>query len=103
MLLREAAAKGRALHVPLFATLGSPLGIAEVQRWVKGDFAIPAGVTTWRNFYDKGDPVTLGRSLASSFASGIADVVVDNKTTNAHSIAGYLDDRELIDTLNRAL
>lgn len=103
LLLREAAAQGRTIDVPLFVTLGSPLGIAEVQRWVKGDFAVPANVATWQNFYDKGDPVTLGRSLASSFSSTISDTVVNNSTPNAHSIAGYLDDRGLIDALDRVL
>lgn len=102
-ILRELAARGTALHVPLFVTLGSPLAIGEVQRWLGGDFAIPANVMRWMNFYDKGDPVTLGRPLGGSFAKGIVDTVVENNTRNGHSIAGYLDDAALIDPLAAAL
>lgn len=102
-ILRELAARGTAVHVPLFVTLGSPLAIGEVQRWLGGDFAIPANVTRWMNFYDKGDPVTLGRPLGGSFAKGIVDTVVENNTRNGHSIAGYLDDAALINPLAAAL
>ncbi len=103
MLLREAAEKGHSIEVPLLITVGSPLAINEVQKWVGGNFAIPANVGKWMNFYDKGDPVTLGRSLNNSFAAGIVDTVVNNNTLNAHSIAGYLDDHELVDALNAVL
>jgi pimeloyl-ACP methyl ester carboxylesterase len=102
-LLRELSAKGANIKVPLFITVGSPLAIHEVQRLITGDFVIPSAVQTWMNFYDKGDPVTLGRPLASNFAKGIVDTIVDNNTENGHSIAGYLDDKVLIAPLNRAL
>ena len=102
-LLRELSAKGVDIKVPLFITVGSPLAIHEVQRLVAGSFAIPTAVKTWRNFYDKGDPVTLGRPLAANFAGAIIDSIVDNNTENGHSIAGYLDDKVLIDPLNLAL
>ena len=102
-LLRARAAAGADLKVPLFVTLGSPLAIHEVQRWVRGSFAIPGCVGRWINNYDKGDPVTLGRPLSTSFTGGIVDAVVDNNTENGHSIAGYLDDKELIDPLNTVL
>lgn len=102
-LLRELSASGANFKVPLFVTLGSPLAITEVQRWVGGDFNVPKAVTTWMNFYDKGDPVTLGRALGTGFAAGIVDTVVDNNTENSHSIAGYLDDEALINPLNQAL
>lgn len=102
-LLRELSAAGAPIKVPLFVTLGSPLAITEVQRWVRGSFDIPKVVTTWANFYDEGDPVTLGRPLGANFASGIIDTVVDNNTDNGHSIAGYLDDKGLIKRLNLVL
>lgn len=102
-LLRELAAKGADIRVPLFVTLGSPLAITEVQRWVGGTFAVPSNVGKWMNFYDKGDPVTLGRGLGANFATGIIDTIVNNNTGNNHSIAGYLDDKALIDELNLAL
>lgn len=102
-LLRELSNNGADIKVPLFVTLGSPLAIKEVQRWVGGEFSVPKMVTTWMNFYDKGDPVTLGRGLGTGFTAGIVDTVVDNNTNNAHSIAGYLDDSTLINPLNLAL
>jgi pimeloyl-ACP methyl ester carboxylesterase len=102
-LLRELSASGADIKVPLFVTLGSPLAITEVQRWVGGTFVIPKAVKAWMNFYDKGDPVTLGRSLSTGFTSGIVDTIVDNNTDNSHSIAGYLDDKALINPLNLAL
>lgn len=102
-LLRELAANGADIQVPLFVTLGSPLAITEVQRWVGGTFAVPSNVGKWMNFYDKGDPVTLGRGLGANFAAGIIDMIVDNNTGNNHSIAGYLDDKALIDELNFVL
>lgn len=103
MLLRELAAKGHDLNVPLFVTLGSPLALKEVQKRVSGNFAVPPNVGQWLNFYDKGDPVTLGRALETGFAAGIRDHVVNNNSANAHSIAGYLDDPELVKPLNAAL
>ena len=102
-LLRELSNSGADIKFPLFVTLGSPLAVKEVQRWVGGTFSVPKMVTKWMNFYDTGDPVTLGRGLSTGFASGIVDTLVDNNTNNAHSIAGYLDDSALINSLNLAL
>jgi hypothetical protein len=102
-LLRELAEHGHELKVPLFITIGSPLAIKEVQKRVGGDFAIPGNIAKWMNFYDKGDPVTLGRALNNAFADGIVDTVVNNNTLNGHSIAGYLDDHQLVDALNAVL
>lgn len=102
-LLRELSTSGADIKIPLFVTLGSPLAINEVQRWVGGAFSVPKVVTKWMNFYDRGDPVTLGRALGTGFATGIVDTVVDNNTDNSHSIAGYLDDSTLINPLNLAL
>lgn len=102
-LLRELSASGRDIKVPLFVTLGSPLAITEVQRRIGGSFAVPDVVTTWMNFYDKGDLVTLGRALSTGFSPGIVDAIVENDTPNSHSIAGYLDDNAVIEPLSRAL
>ncbi len=102
-LLRELAAAKTDIQIPLLVTVGSPLAITEVQRWIGGEFGIPSNVDSWMNFYDKGDPVTLGRPLSTGFAKGIIDTVVDNNTSNAHSIAGYLDDTAVIGSLNRSL
>lgn len=102
-LLRELAGAGVNVKVPLFATLGSPLAITEVKRHVGGSFAIPSIVGRWLNFYDKGDPVTLGRPLGPNFSAGIVDTIVDNNTQNGHSIAGYLDDMQLVGAINAVL
>jgi pimeloyl-ACP methyl ester carboxylesterase len=102
-LLRELAATGAQVHVPLLVTLGSPLALTEVKKRVGGSFEMPSIISTWSNFYDRGDPVTLGRALGSGFSAAIADTIVNNNTQNGHSIAGYLDDRELIDQLSMVL
>ncbi|WP_413755718.1 hypothetical protein [Streptomyces sp. MMBL 11-3] len=79
--------------VPLFVTLGSPLGYTEIQDVVVKPLRIPAPVRLWMNFADRFDLVTLDTTLADDFrapARMIADVPVDNRSPNNHASCGYL-------------
>jgi len=79
-------------------TIGSPLGIAEVQDHVRHPLAVPKGLKSWWNFADEADPIALDRKIANDYApkGSIKDVEVDNphqkllQFWSAHSIDGYL-------------
>jgi len=92
-----------ALALDALVTIGSPLGIREVQDFLEpGSLEIPPVVTRWANFADLLDPVALDSGLAGDFppqlpgASGIHDEVIVNTATrrlagfNPHSAVGYL-------------
>lgn len=92
--LGEAAGKVGAL-----VTIGSPLGIAEVQDWLEPDTReVPAGLARWHNFADPLDPVAMDKRLAGDFkpASKIQDELIVNSHSrriegfNPHSAVGYL-------------
>jgi hypothetical protein len=85
--------------VEALVTLGSPLGIAEVQDWLEPDTRqVPAGVARWHNFADPLDPVAMDKRLAGDFkpAARIQDELIVNSHSrriegfNPHSAVGYL-------------
>jgi subtilisin family serine protease len=85
--------------IALWVTLGSPLGIEEVQDHLESPPHFPAGaqVQQWRNFSDRLDPVAFDATLADDFPGGdIADQLVINLHTprlsgfNPHSALGYI-------------
>ena len=85
--------------VEALVTLGSPLGIAEVQDWLEPDTRqVPAGVARWHNFADPLDPVAMDKRLAGDFkpAATIQDELIVNSHSrriegfNPHSAVGYL-------------
>ncbi len=87
------------LDVPLFVTIGSPLGIQEVQDQLKKftkqkKLAVPACVRRWVNVYDDNDPVAADERLANDYLPkhAIEDVEVRNLDSPAHphSGTGYL-------------
>ncbi|MCX4974716.1 hypothetical protein [Streptomyces sp. NBC_00620] len=85
-------------QVPLFITLGSPLGYTEIQDVIARPLRIPAPVRLWTNFADPLDLVTLDTTLADDFRTGakvIADIVVDNPSPNNHASCGYLRSRHV--------
>ena len=97
-VLRELDGGTSEIQVPLFVTLGSPLGLEEVQDNLKKPLRIPKVVQEWHNFADLLDPVAADKILAGDFTGGapIEDHVVINKDTlsirqfNPHSGTGYL-------------
>jgi hypothetical protein len=90
--------------VPLLVTLGSPLGIQEVQDHITRPLAIPKNVTDWKNFADLLDPVSLDKKLENDFApkGRIEDQLVENRESfrfaagfDPHSSTGYLETPEV--------
>ena len=84
---------GRKLNITLFVTMGSPLGIDEIQRKIAQPLEVPAGVQAWANFADPLDPVALDKGLQGEFRGDIKiqDSLVRNPIAgNPHSSVGYL-------------
>ena len=101
------------ITVTKLVTIGSPLGLQEVQDFLdveprKKPFYAPACIERWDNFADPLDPVALDKGLAAEFvtapvthasillATPITDQLIVNDRTfrlrgfNPHSAAGYL-------------
>jgi subtilisin family serine protease len=99
-LLRMAQSSG--MQVPLFVTIGSPLGITEVQDQLKRilkakKLPVPTLVGRWLNVADRWDPVALDNRLEGDFQPGTRGILLhDEKVKNtdglrhAHSATGYL-------------
>jgi len=93
------SALGSSIDVPVWITLGSPLGIREVQDHL-GPLVTPRAVGTWRNFADLLDPVALDKQLANDFSVAAGQFIRDEAVVNAasgsligfnpHSATGYL-------------
>ena len=94
-------------------TIGSPLGIREVQDFLEpDDLSIPPVIKRWHNFADPLDPVAMDKGLASDFRS--ADVVVEDDLIlngqsrrlwgfNPHSAVGYLAHSAVRRVVNEAM
>lgn len=107
-VLQTRAAAGRPIRVRKFVTLGSPLGITEIQDHLATRPEIPADVREWTNFADPLDPVALDKGIGNDFERRhyrldgvppslvtvqIEDVVLMNQRTlrgNPHAALGYL-------------
>jgi hypothetical protein len=85
----------RALHIPLFITVGCPLAIRAIRdQLVPLSFPKPA-VEAWKNAFDPHDVVALYPLDDANFP--VSPPVtnysqVKNHTSNRHGIDGYLDD-----------
>jgi hypothetical protein len=97
-------------HVPLFVTIGSPLGVQEVKdniRRITGKFAVPACVGTWLNVADRMDPVALDASLDGEYSrrGQINDRRVKNEDSprHPHSGTGYLRHRDVYPAIRAAV
>lgn len=97
--------------VPLFITIGSPLGIQEVQDvlrdWNGGNLEVPACVGRWINVADPGDIVAIDARLKNDFggASIIEDFIRKNPDSprHPHSGTGYLQLREVRNEVRKAV
>ena len=96
----------RALKVPLFVTVGSPLAVRSVRDQFR-PLRSPAGVTKWYNAFDKRDVVALYPLDGGNFP--VQPPIdnydkVKNSTDNRHGIVGYLDDpdvaKKIVDVLD---
>ncbi|WP_207455341.1 S8 family serine peptidase [Azospirillum sp. SYSU D00513] len=87
----------RQFPVELFVTIGSPLGIAEVQDrlrdWNDGKLEFPACVRRWVNVADRSDIVAIDPKLDGEFDGGtVEDLILPNPDSpeHPHSGTGYL-------------
>jgi hypothetical protein len=103
LLRREGQAQG--WDVPLYVTVGAPLGVAAIRRRLS-PLNHPRCVEKWFNARDSRDVVALNPLDAAHFA---VDPAVENKndvanhTSNRHGIAGYLDDAVVARRIHDAL
>ncbi len=92
-------------RVPLFVTLGSPLGVRAIREHVK-PIGHPACAGHWFNALDERDVVALYPLDARRFD---VDPAIENKrdvnnpTANRHGIAGYLGDPVVAAKIHAAL
>ncbi|MFB6614641.1 hypothetical protein ACIGFK_23505 [Streptomyces sp. NPDC085524] len=78
--------------VSLFVTVGSPLGITEIQDLLAHPTAVPAGVAAWSNASDLRDLVALDHWLRPEYGPPalVTDHLVVNDSGNHHGIRQYL-------------
>ncbi len=99
--------------VDALMTIGSPLGIDEIQDKLKPEWTRKNGFPdvkvagTWANVYDRLDPVAFDTKLANDFKRGGEEIVMDQRQRNSgkwrHSIDKYLGKNELRDILAQQL
>ncbi|MDT9684208.1 hypothetical protein RND61_19385 [Streptomyces sp. TRM76323] len=84
------ASRGRA--VDLFVTLGSPLGVAEVQGRLAAPPVVPSGTALWLNASDARDVVALDHTLRPDYAppGRVTDLLVTNASADHHGVGEYL-------------
>lgn len=102
-LLQKAGATAR---VPLFVTLGSPLGIDAIKQHIRPPkLGRPSGVAHWLNGTDERDYVALiSRLDKNTFATGIENLSdISNRRDDAHFIGDYLSDKRIADRIHKAL
>jgi hypothetical protein len=102
LLKREGAARG--WLVPLFVTLGSPLGVTAI-RQAMSPIEHPACVAAWFNAMDQRDVVALYPLTPDRFDVEppiLNKTNVRNETDNRHGIGGYLDDDEVARRIHAA-
>jgi alpha-beta hydrolase superfamily lysophospholipase len=97
----------RALKVPMFVTVGSPLAVRAVRDQFR-PLRSPAPVQSWFNAFDSRDVVALYPLDQANFPISPRvsnDGSVKNSTSNRHGIAGYLDDKtvakQILDALSK--
>jgi hypothetical protein len=89
------------VKIPLLVTIGSPLGLTEVQDQLKkllgtNKLAVPPVVERWVNVADRLDPVALDANICNDFAPSGSVKVEDFRVSNPdsprhpHSSTGYL-------------
>jgi hypothetical protein len=92
-------------RVPLFATVGSPLGVRAIRNYI-APTKRPVCVGDWFNALDARDIVALHPLDAEHFS---VDPPIENKvdvhndTPNRHGITGYLSDKEVAKRIHDAV
>jgi hypothetical protein len=95
----------RLLHIPLYLTVGCPLGIRAIRDQFR-PLQYPLPVKEWFNAFDTRDVVALhplGRANFPVTPEIENYAAVKNSTGNRHGIVGYLDDPQVAQHLLGAL
>jgi subtilisin family serine protease len=111
-LLRSLPAE--ACDVALFVTIGSPLGLTEVQDHFRlgGPLTTPACVQRWVNIADRLDPVAADPTLAGEYKANAAGILVEDindlalnldSPRDPHSGTGYLRSAAVRDVVHDLL
>jgi hypothetical protein len=103
LLRREG--KARRWVVPLYVTLGSPLGVTAIKKGLAPN-KYPECADSWFNAMDQRDVVALYPLDGTHFPIDPAienKTDVDNDTENRHGISGYLTDKEVAKRIYDAL
>lgn len=101
--------KGDDCDVALFVTIGSPLGMKEIQDHLRttGKLRTPECVRKWLNFSDPLDNVSIDASLGGEYEANarhsaeVEDMSVENthRSDNPHSGSGYLATEQVRDAV----
>tara|TARA_R110002072_G_scaffold38314_20_gene111057 strand:+ start:35343 stop:36218 length:876 start_codon:yes stop_codon:yes gene_type:complete len=104
-LLREFASKKRPRAVPLWLTLGSPLGIDVVRKGFAKPRLRPADVARWINAADPEDFVALRSALhPKDYGPDVENISdLENGQDNPHGIVGYLSDIRIAQAIADAI
>lgn len=97
--------EARAWDIPLFVTVGSPLGVRRICQSI-APTTHPACARRWFNAFDERDVVALYPLKDPYFIVNPAITNksdVKNRTDNRHGISGYLDDAVVARTIYDAL
>ena len=95
----------RSIRVPLYVTVGSPLGIRAIRDQFR-PLRRPPSIIEWYNAFDTRDVVALYPLDLNNFPVQPAiqnNSTVRNKTENRHGISGYLDDANIAKKIKAAL
>ena len=92
-------------------TIGSPLGVSEVQSELGPGFSFkdgyPEKVEHWSNYFDRLDPVALDAKLANDFKKNGEEVIHDVQVYNSgrwrHTATDYLAQADFVQTLKDLL
>lgn len=92
------------LDIPLFLTLGSPLGITVINRKIR-PIILPESIWSWINGVDERDYVALRSKLVPpAFPNMIININdIDNQGDDKHAISEYLKDPRIAREIARAL
>lgn len=104
-LLREFARNKRPRQIPLWLTLGSPLGIDAVRKGFTKPRVRPANVARWVNGADPEDFVALRPALAAKdYGPDVENISdIENGWENPHNITAYLGDDRIAKAISDAI
>ncbi len=99
------------VEIPLFITIGSPLGLQEVQdalrQWTGGNLLFPPCVKRWVNIADRLDPVAFDNDISNDFEGKIDNVsrwfLNTDSPRHPHSATGYLVTKDVKDAVRKVI